>query len=579
MKTKRISFTTHDEEYHMSQIKPEDNIEKIASGEISDKIRSYIEEHIREDPDHIFVLLAAVGAGEIWGSNINADYFPEDEIIDHYDTFENFAYAFKHHKNKDPKNSIGEILLSHWNEKMHRVELIVKLDRDKAPKICSDIDNGKMWDVSMGCKVPYDVCSICGNKAHTQTDYCTHIKNHKNEILPDGRRVYMINVEPKFFDISFVRIGADRTAKTLKKIASRENMEYNIKKGNLEKEVPGDTLSTDAAEIAVRVMKEFNRIKEIEKPFPKESLEAIAEFDLPDILTTLFSLGIKLKPKEFLYIVCRKMNEKPERIGIINSIPDEVTERIKSFSPFRGDIKTGIISHSVGFMPERSSFRPYLYPRIIKKAGKGREPRFSPDVAATPGLIVGSALYKKYLDQVPMHTAEGLDAKMKENPWLLPLATAGSIGVLRGIGSKRKAQERWREKTSNLNKLSANLGGRIFAGVPAAHLASEIAKRSNSRSKLVDFISKHPNLVALLGIGATNTKDDWQAIKAAIDSMQGVKTASIKTQLSPGLFFDDIDMNELTKVANYVKNNECDLGIPKQTDYSEENTLMALKLF
>src|SRR6185295_11826397 len=41
--------------------------------------------------------------------------------------------------------------------------------------------------------------------------------------LPDGRKVAVRNDTPRFFDISFVFIGADKTAKVLAKLASVGN--------------------------------------------------------------------------------------------------------------------------------------------------------------------------------------------------------------------------------------------------------------------------------------------------------------------------------------------------------------------
>jgi hypothetical protein len=103
------------------------------------------------------------------------------------------------------------------------------------------------------CRVPYDTCSICLDwdtyrKAQatfvpgkdsspgdavlrwhkskairgvsiTRKDYCEHARKSMNRILPDGRKVKVYNDYPRFFDISFVFIGADRTAKTMMKIA------------------------------------------------------------------------------------------------------------------------------------------------------------------------------------------------------------------------------------------------------------------------------------------------------------------------------------------------------------------------
>jgi hypothetical protein len=119
---------------------------------------------------------------------------------------------------------------------MKRVELIIRLDREKArlegaDGIITRIDNGEFPDVSMGCKVPFDVCSICDHRSKTREDYCEHMRPSEtqrlvygpNKILPDGRKVYVINTLPRFFDISFVFIGADKTAKVMAKLASKGN--------------------------------------------------------------------------------------------------------------------------------------------------------------------------------------------------------------------------------------------------------------------------------------------------------------------------------------------------------------------
>ena len=49
----------------------------------------------------------------------------------------------------------------------------------------------------------------------TRADYDEWTTNHMNRILPDGRKVFVYNPYPRFFDISFVFIGADRTAKVM----------------------------------------------------------------------------------------------------------------------------------------------------------------------------------------------------------------------------------------------------------------------------------------------------------------------------------------------------------------------------
>ena len=213
----------------------------FADWETGDEIRKFISKLSKEDRHkNAYVLVNALGAGEFFGSNINADYFPWDSLSHEgddygYKTFLR-AHAFQHHVNKDPEKAFGVPVLSVLNPPMKRVELIIKLDRDAAKKQAADgiitrIDKGEFPDVSMGCRVPYDVCSICGNRSKTRADYCQHMMpptemRHiygPNKILEDGRKIYVINTHPRFFDISFVFIGADKTAKVMAKLASKGN--------------------------------------------------------------------------------------------------------------------------------------------------------------------------------------------------------------------------------------------------------------------------------------------------------------------------------------------------------------------
>lgn len=367
MLEKRIEFRGNDDNCSIDKISFDAPLEKIASNKMSDEIKDYISKHIEKDPNHVYVLVSALGSGEFWGSNVNSDYFPEKEILDSYKSFEEYGHVFTHHENKDPKKSKGGILLAHYNPRMRRVELIVKVNRNKAPKICQDIDNGKMWDVSMGCKVPYDVCSICGNKAYTKSDYCEHIKYQKGEILPDGRRVYMININPRFFDISFVFIGADRTAKSLKKIASV--IQPNTKVSSIDKEVPGETISKEPNDVAKVLMEGFNRLKRREETLPDRVLEGFSKHNLSDLLSSLASQGVVLKPKEF-----------------------EKVHKGRGFK-LRPKVHGDIVKMIRPFLKERSGLKRHLYPRIVRCLR--REPKQQPKI---------TIIYKKYLKEIPKVT-------------------------------------------------------------------------------------------------------------------------------------------------------------------------------
>lgn len=164
------------------------------------------------DPDFLYIKVRAVSAGEYYGDNKNGDWFAADELKRTFTTFLT-AHVFKNHENKDAANAIGAVLSAVWDDAMKCVVLILKIDRKIAPTIVRAIEKGYMTDVSMGCRVPYSICSICGNKARNPREYCEHIRIYKRRIFPDGRKAFEINVNPKFHDISVVLNGAEKVAK------------------------------------------------------------------------------------------------------------------------------------------------------------------------------------------------------------------------------------------------------------------------------------------------------------------------------------------------------------------------------
>jgi hypothetical protein len=169
-------------------------------------------DNVLYDPDFLYMWLKAVSAGESWGCNKNSDWFPRHELENSYQTFLT-AHMFKNHENKDIKNAIGDVLDAKWDPYMDCVKLLVRVDNKIAPSIVRGFQKGYMTDVSMGCRVEYSVCSICNNKAKTPKEYCEHVRFERGKIYDDGRKVYEINIGPKFHDISAVLNGAEKTAK------------------------------------------------------------------------------------------------------------------------------------------------------------------------------------------------------------------------------------------------------------------------------------------------------------------------------------------------------------------------------
>ncbi|MEM5810458.1 MAG: hypothetical protein QXP66_00985 [Candidatus Aenigmatarchaeota archaeon] len=177
---------------------------------------------------HILSLVNAVGAGEFWGSNDRGDYFTEaglkhDGTDYGYKTFEYYAQAYFRHKT-DPEHLIGKVLRSFWNDIIKRIFVLNLIDIKRYESIVGTSPFNDRISVSMGCKVPEEICSICGyvNTRNLSTR-CDHLKYMMNHVLPDGRKVYAINLRPKFHDITYTFMPADITSTVLLKVASHED--------------------------------------------------------------------------------------------------------------------------------------------------------------------------------------------------------------------------------------------------------------------------------------------------------------------------------------------------------------------
>jgi len=204
---------------------------KIASASLLDQVDS-----IKVNPGEELVHLIALGTTENYGPNRNGDGFSKKACKDYHQYFVKDAKVYRNHKNTDPKKSYGVVKASEYNDDMSRVELIVALNTNEkaakandglvADKEMEKLASDKPLAVSMACKVPFDVCSFCKNKAHTRDEYCTDIKegghckagglkhNLGKMASVDGKLVHLYadNTQPYFFDISHVFVPADRIA-------------------------------------------------------------------------------------------------------------------------------------------------------------------------------------------------------------------------------------------------------------------------------------------------------------------------------------------------------------------------------
>jgi hypothetical protein len=188
-----------------------DKITKSASDAISrEDIAAHMPPH-----SHFGVHLITMGAEEDFGPNRNADSASRACLEKYHPTFEKFGCVFREHKNKcATREGVGQVKFARYNPRMSRGELIVWVDKEKAPDMYKSASEGKELSWSMSMRLPYDRCSCCDNKSKRTADYCGHLKSGMLKFLPEFQKfAYARNEDDvKFFDISEVMRRADRIA-------------------------------------------------------------------------------------------------------------------------------------------------------------------------------------------------------------------------------------------------------------------------------------------------------------------------------------------------------------------------------
>lgn len=268
----------------------DDKLTKTASNDIQEYWNS-----LEKSPKYAYLHVLAMTDSNHYGPNNNGDWFNEEDLKKYHNTFCSDAHIYLHHINKDPARSIGRPIYSFYNDNMHRVELILAVEKNNplAVDTIGKIKRGEQLYVSMGCKVPYDICSLCGHQSKTRLEYCDCLKFDMKKIMPDGRQVYAINPPPlKFFDISIVTRPADRVAWALDKMAcenapafSQEHIMLQQNKDELFKEVLSHEINK-FSEILKTVDGEVLDYKDLNQPLI-DKLKFIrsmpeAEMDLPE---------------------------------------------------------------------------------------------------------------------------------------------------------------------------------------------------------------------------------------------------------------------------------------------------------
>lgn len=382
------------------------------------------------------------------------------------------AHVFAHHRNKDASRALGFVELAAWNPHMKRVELITRLEHDRCRKyggegVWDKLKSGSYPDVSMGTKVPFDTCSITLDrklyqeawdtydpKKHkspgdailafhkqlkekngkgitgvsiTRNDYSEYCRSMMNRILPDGRKVWVDNDFPRFFDISYVFIGADKIAKAMMKIADGGKMysfmgsaELAEKLGAAEdsiekmaesqqrvRELDENRARQKRAEMRKEVVpnqlagKAVPLLTEHEEDLPPDVLKLLGRTGLGSALSTLTGMGIVLRPREFQRIVLIDMGkdglaDQLEALG--QSFPK--TDKKEGITLSEDDFSPSLAQALLPLMDLRSAFGPMIERRVVIITGSPPKSRAKASSHSSELLRKIGAAYYGYRDSL-----------------------------------------------------------------------------------------------------------------------------------------------------------------------------------
>lgn len=269
-------------------------------------------------PDCLYLRTRAIGNLEVDGPNANADAFPYGEFLNDRPGFGYKSFigkkAFIEHQTETITNAVGDLVDAvlrdfnmgtfssrAWHElndserlqvigsrianssgdellraygvqefvpeqRDGSIEVLMKVDRKRAPAIARQVDLGENIGVSMGTAIAYSECSVCGNQAQFEKDYCDHIAHGKGRHHPvqanqyldlvkkgtvkpewlrhifssateikavlqgDRRTVYAkafeTNYGLQFYELSFVGNPAFNRGYMLEKVASQQNSDW-----------------------------------------------------------------------------------------------------------------------------------------------------------------------------------------------------------------------------------------------------------------------------------------------------------------------------------------------------------------
>ena len=371
----------------------------------------------KKDPKQELLHLIAVGAYEGTGFNRNGDAFLEKDCEKNHHYFAKSDRAVhRHHKNKPEDPKFGNIKAAAYNKKMRRIELIVGIDKDKGADILHEQETKGNTNWSMASKQAHDVCSWCNHIAKTDKDRCSHIPDNIGEINKHGEMCGMINPDPRWFEISYVKRPADRIGMSLGKLAAditrpMTSADYLNVYGDLY--IPDDIMLSKKAEDKRELL---HKLAELEKhveavaksnpittkdKFIKEhghklkhtaniddtSMESLRKMEPSMVLKTLADHGIIFSPEDFSrYLFSDRVS--PAHVQGMKSHLPSIYNKID-----KGDAGKAVNSET--FEPNHAGTVPDSLKKTVSKLHEGHSLEEGPAMRRMMMIIINTGSPKE----------------------------------------------------------------------------------------------------------------------------------------------------------------------------------------
>ena len=164
-------------------------------------------------------------------------------------------------ENHDERNVRGSIIDTTPIESRHSLDMLDMIDESEHSVFAGDIRARRVRDTSMGVLVGWSVCSICGNRAYDESQWCDHLKYHKGQTDSEtGKPIFEINHDLIGLEDSIITqgFGADDESKIREILGQLKEPSFGEKAVRNTFGVYAEVLGVEERELAEYIKSLFN---------------------------------------------------------------------------------------------------------------------------------------------------------------------------------------------------------------------------------------------------------------------------------------------------------------------------------